>query len=246
METNYFNEKQNRWLFARLGKITASGYHLLTVGGKRPMTEDELAIEKSVKGRRTTVDTLFGEGAMTYLHTLVDEITTGEPKEEVDFKQTEWGKANEMDAIHCFEEVTGLKVEYHGISEPEFISYGDFAGGSPDGKIITPNVSGICEVKCHYNGANHMKKMLIKSVAEFKDKFWAEYCQDQMNMLVTNTDNCYSISYDPRKKDAKLRLKIIRVPADMDWRTDFHERLPKAIDCMADILDGVYKNTYLF
>lgn len=242
---NYFTEAQQRWLYARLGKITSSNWHLLTAGGRRDMTPDELAAEKAAGGKRKTVDTLFGEGAVTYLQTLVDEITTGEPKEEVDFKQTEWGKANEMDAIHLFEALSGLSVDYHGIANPDFIKYGDFAGGSPDGKITTPGVKAICEVKCHYNGANHMKKLLIKSVDEFKDKFWAEYCQDQMNMRVTHSEECYSISYDPRKQDPALRLKVIRVPIDTEWQKDFDVRLPEAVDVIADILSEIKLHTFI-
>lgn len=241
---NYFNEAQQRWLQARLGKITASQCHLLFTGGKRPMTEEELATEKANKGRRTTVDTMFGEGAITYLQGLVDEMTTGEPSEEMDFKQTEWGKANEMDAILNFEEITGLKVTYHGISNPEFFKYGDFAGGSPDGDIEDIREDAICECKCHYDGANHLKKLLIRSVDEFKDKFWKEYCQDQMNMKVMNKTSCYSISYDPRKKDPKLRMKIIRIPIDQEWQTEFEARLEAAIEMMADILSEI--NQHLF
>lgn len=233
--TNYFTEAQQRWLMARLGKITSSRCDVLFTGGKRPMTEDELAIEKAMKGRRTTVDTMFGEGAITYLQGLVDEMTTGEPKEEMDFKQTEWGKANELDAMLNFQTITGLSVTYHGISDPEFIRYGDFAGGSPDGKVNDKKENAIVECKCHYDGAKHMKKLLIKSVDEFKQKFSAEYAQDQMNMRVTRTENCYSISYDPRKIEPKLRMKIIKVPIDKDWQEEFDLRLPAAIEMMAEI-----------
>lgn len=238
-QNNYFTEAQTRWLIERLGKISSSRCSVLFAGGKRPMTDEELAIEKAVKGRRTTVDTMFGEGAMTYLQGLVSEMTTGEPSEEVDFKQTEWGKANEMDAILRFEAITGLKVAYHGISNPEFVKYGDFAGGSPDGMLTDPKESAITECKCHWNGAIHMKKLLIKSAEEFKDKFWDEYCQDQMNMRVTNTKSCYSISYDPRKKDPKLQLKIIRIPIDQEWQNEFDIRLEAAINTMADILSEI-------
>jgi hypothetical protein len=242
---NYFTEAQQRWLYARLGKITASQCHLLFTGGKRPMTEEELAIEKANKGRRTTVDTMFGDGAITYLHGLVDELTTGEPSEEMDFKQTEWGKANEMDAILRFEEITGLKVTYHGISNPEFFKYGHFAGGSPDGDVEDIREDAIVECKCHYDGANHLKKLLIKSVDEFKDKFWKEYCQDQMNMRVIGKTNCYSISYDPRKKDPTLMLKIIKIPIDQEWQSEFDARLEYAIEVMADILSDIKKHLFV-
>lgn len=240
---NYFTQAQQAWLMARLGKITSSRCSVLFTGGKRPMTPEELAIEKAAKGKRTTVDTLFGDGAITYLHTLVDEITTGEPKEEFDFKQCEYGRANELDAILEFQKITGLQVEYHGISNPEFIKYGDFAGGSPDGSIIGEKA--ICECKCHYDGAIHMKKLLIKNVSEFKDQFFKEYCQNQMNLRVTGTQFCYSISYDPRKMNPLLRTKIIRIPVDSEWQTEFDKRLPAAIEVMADILDEINKYTFI-
>lgn len=237
---NYFTQAQQAWLMARLGKITSSRCSVLFTGGKRAMTPEELAAEKLIKGRRTTVDTLLGDGAITYLQGLVDEITTGEPKEEMDFKQTEWGKANEMDAVYSFQAITGLLVDYHGISNPEFIKYGDFAGGSPDGKV--KGQSAIVECKCHYDGSKHMKKLLISSVDEFKSQFKDEWMQDQMNMLVTETESCYSISYDPRKKDPKLRIKIIRVPIDREWQEEFQTRLTAATEMMAEILDGLDKN----
>ena len=236
LDYNYFTQAQEKWLRDRLGKITSSKCSVLFTGGKRPMTPEELVIEKSMKGRRTTVDTMFGDGAVTYLQSLVSELTTGEPAEEVDFKQTEWGKANEMDAVHHFEAITGLKVGYHGISNPVFVKYGDFAGGSPDGEVLTKGEDAIVECKCHWTGSNHMKKLLIKSVDEFKDKFWDEYCQDQMNMRVMNKKYCYSISYDPRKVKQKLWMKIIRVPIDQEWQDEFDERLECAVEMMSDIL----------
>ncbi|MBK7377373.1 MAG: YqaJ viral recombinase family protein [Chitinophagaceae bacterium] len=240
-EQNYFNESEYQWLMAKLGKISSSKCSVLFQGGKRPMTPAELAEEKANKGRRTTVDTLFGDGAVTYLQSLVCELTTGEVAEDRDFKQLEWGKANEMDAILRFQDITGLSVDYHGISNPVFIKYGDFAGGSPDGTILNPYEDAICECKCHWNGAIHMKKLLIRSVDEFKDKFWEEYCQDQMNMAVTGKKNCYSISYDPRKKDPRLQIKIIRIPIDNEWQAEFETRLESAIEMMADINSDIDK-----
>ena len=225
MTSNYFTDAQTQWLMQKLGKISSSNCHFLFTGSRNKKD-------------------LFGEGAITYIQGLVDEMTTGEPSEEMDFKQTEWGKANEMDAIGSFEAITGLHVVYHGITNPKFFPYGDFAGGSPDGDVIEKSEDAICECKCHWDGTIHMKKLLIKSVEEFEQKFWKEYCQDQMNMRVTGKTNCYSISYDPRKKDARLQTKIIRIPINEEWQKDFDIRLDAAINMMADILSDSDK--YLF
>ncbi len=225
-ESNYFNQAQVEWLAARRGKLTSSEIHKIFTGGRK-------------KGE------LFGAGAITYIRSRVDEITSGEVKEEMDFKQTEWGKANEADAIFSFEDITGLHVEYHGISNPKFYPYGDFAGGSPDGEVIEYSESAIVECKCHFDGSKHLQKLLIKSVSEFKDTFWEEYCQDQMNMIVSSKQNCYSISYDPRKLQPELRTKIIRIPLDKEWVTDFILRHDAAVEMMADILSNLGNNLWI-
>ena len=219
---NYFTQAQQDWLIARLGKITASNAHKLFKAGR---------------GKSQ----MFGDGAMTYIYELVDEMTTGVPKEENDYKQTEWGKANEMDAIFSFESITGLHVEYHGISNPVFVPHGDFAGGSPDGEVIEAIEDALTECKCHYDGSKHMRKLAIKSVEEFKDIFWEEYCQDQLNMRASKKTNCYSISYDPRKKIPSLKTKIIKVPYDIEWQKEFDTRHDAALEIIAGMIDNMDK-----
>lgn len=237
--SNYFTEEHDAWLIQRKGKITSSEYWKLTTGGARPMTESELKVEKEEKGRKTTVPTLFGDGAMTYIRSRITEMQSGEPKEEMDFKQTDWGKNNELDAKTHFETITGFTVVYHGISCPKFYSYEDFAGGSPDGEIIEPDA--VLELKCPYNEDIHTKRLLIKTLDQFKKEEKEAWNQLQMNMLIMNKDLGFFGSYDPRRKDQRLMMKIVKVPADLEWIEDFKVRYNAAVEIMADILESTDK-----
>lgn len=93
----YFTAETTNWLLQRKGKITSSEVWKIFKGGRKK-------------------DELFGEGAMTYIRSRVTEMQSAEIKEEVDFKQTDWGKNNEHDAKSHFEAITGFTVIYHGIS----------------------------------------------------------------------------------------------------------------------------------
>lgn len=232
--SNYFNKEIQDWLWQRKGRITSSEYWKLTKGGRRDMTNEELEIEKKSGGKRKTIDTLFGEGAITYIRSKVTELQSSEIKEEVDFKQTEWGKNNENDAVIEFEKVTGLKIDYYGILTPVFIRYGDYAGGSPDFKVKNQRIIG--EIKCPYDENKHTQRLLIKTLDEFKQIETEAWHQCQMNMVVTDTDYCYYASYDPRKVDERLRIKIIKIPKCEDWRNDFEIRYNAAVEMMADML----------
>lgn len=207
------------------------------------MTEEELAAEKAVKGRRTTVDTLFGDGAMSYIRSRVTEMQSGEIGEEVDFKQTEWGKNNEMFGVEEFSYVTGLSVNYHGIASPIFYPYGDFAGGSPDGEV-TGESAGI-ELKCPFNEDIHTRRLLIKTLDEFKEQEYETWHQCQMNMFIMKKDFWYACSFDPRKKERKLRLKIVKMTQCPEWVEDFKIRHEKAIEIMADILFETDKHLFV-
>jgi hypothetical protein len=126
---------QADWLSRRMGRFTASGIHQLFVSGREDMNDQELAEEKARGGKRRTKDVLFGVGAMTYIRTKVAELLTMEVKEESDFKQAEWGKEKEAEAVAEFEAAIKKKGDYYGVVNPKFFEYGDYAGGSPDWEI---------------------------------------------------------------------------------------------------------------
>jgi len=206
MSEHYFQSLE--WLQKRLGRFTASEIHKLFVGSKK-------------KGE------LFGDTANTYICSKVAEILTQEVKEEVDFKQAEWGKANEIDAMLAFEAAKGINGNYYGVGDPKFFPHGEWAGGSPDWE--SKDLIHGADFKCPYNSSEHFKNMLLKSADELKDKRWEYYCQGQMNMLIRGWKLFHFVSYDPRYIDPRFRLKIITVYPDQQWIEEYNERLKAAV-----------------
>lgn len=221
--SNYFTKEQDEWLLKRKGKITSSEVWKLFKSGRKK-------------------DEMFGEGAMTYIRSRVTQMQSGEIKEEMDFKQTEWGKNNENEAKTHFEAITGHSVIYHGISCPKFYPYGDFAGGSPDGEIIEPDA--ILELKCPFNEDIHTRRLLIKSIEQFQEEEPEAWHQCQMNMLIMGKKIGFFGSYDPRRKEEKLKMKIIKLSASEEWQSEFIKRHNAAIEIMSEILFDTDK--YLF
>lgn len=213
---NYFNADTLIWLQQRLGRFTSSEIHKLFVSGKK-------------KGE------LFGQGAMTYIRTKAAELLTMEVKDESDFKQTEWGKANELDGVKSFEEKMGLSGKYYGIANPTFFPLGEYAGGSPDWESEDDGA----DIKCPYNTSEHIKNLLLKSVDDLKAERWEFYCQGQMNMFIRKWKKFHLVSYDPRMIEPSLRLKIITFYPDSEWILEFNERLGAAIELMQEIVSSL-------
>jgi len=215
----YFSN--NDWLMDRLGRFTASEIHRLFVSGKKK-------------------DDYFGQGAMTYIRQKAAEIITCEVKDSIDFKQAEWGKANEPDACRIFEEKLGVKGSYYGIAEPKFFPYGEHGGGSPDWENETEGA----DFKCPFNSDVHLENLLINSIDEYKDKRWEYYCQGQANMLIRGWKQFYAVSYDPRMP-LPLQIKIISFGPDQDWVKEFKTRLQKAGDEKLKMIDALSNRSVL-
>lgn len=250
-QSNYFLGNREKWLIQRKGRITASDFHKLFMGGSRPMTQEELnARPVGPKGglldKRTSVKTMFGEGAMTLIRSKISELTSTEVDRELNgsaiVKSFEWGMTWEGEAVEEFKKRTGLSVIYHGLNNPVFYPYGDYSGGSPDGDIIDEDAG--LEIKCPVDENVHIKRLLIKSVEQFKNEDYEAYCQCQGNMYIMKRKAWYFASYDPRKKDEKLRMKIIKLLPDVKWQEEYEERMSAAVEIMADVLYDTDK--YLF
>lgn len=199
------------------------------------MTEEELELAKASKNRRTTVDTLFGAGAITYIEEKADELLSMEIKEEQNFEATIWGKEKEYEAYRCFERQTGIRGEYYGVHNPQFFEYGEYAGGSPD----WVSEDAVADFKAPYNGSIHIKHMRLKNATELKDKFFDYYSQIQFNMHILNKKKGYFVSYNPRRIEERYRLKIIEITADQEWIDDNEIRLSAAIDELNRIISSL-------
>jgi len=181
------DQRGDEWFRERWGKFTASTFYKLMSSGR---------------GK----DQIFGKVALGYINEKIDEIITSHDVDMGNFagnKATEWGEYWETPAREAFEEKTGLKVDLVG-----FILIEDFFGGSPDGYIKD---HAIIEIKCPFSTVNHTENLFLKDENDFRDAHEDYYIQMQVNMMAMKVDKGYFISYDPRKLQASLKLKIIEV-----------------------------------
>lgn len=200
-------DQYNEWLTDRLGKFTASEIWKLT--------------EKGRGGE------YFGKGAKTYIRQKAAEILTQEPVNggRANISSLEWGSAHEFEACKKFEEVTGLSASYLGGANPKFYDYTAFSGGSPDGLTSDKMV---LEIKCPYNSGEHVEHLLLNSAEDLKDYYPEAYWQIMFNIICTDSEGGYFISYDPRFAEHPLRLKYITIEKDEAAIALLKERLTEA------------------
>ena len=194
-------EERESWFEARRGKFTASRL-------------DDLM--KTGRGK----DERFGQAAIKYIYEIIHAKLTGQDH-QVTSASLEWGIDNESDARILYENKTGRVVKY-----PSFIEFNSFSGGTPDG--ITDD-GGIIEIKCPFNGANHIQCVLENEVPKQYE------FQVQGNLLFTGAKYCDFISYDPRCEDP-LNIQIIRVEPDKEVHELIRSRLEEAREKMIEML----------
>lgn len=181
-------DQQQQWMMERCGKFTASEIHKLMVPGKSK--------------------NYFGDAAESYIRNKAAEVLTMEINNggRLNTYAMEWGNAHEYEAVRRFEEDYKLPVEYFGGANPKFYEYSSFSGGSPDGFA---GEDAIIEVKCPFNSSEHLSHLLLNDEIDIKSYCKEYYWQMVFNMICTNTNQAYFISYDPRFADEKLQLKVI-------------------------------------
>lgn len=211
----YFSN--DAWLQERLGRFTASDVYKIFVGGRKK-------------------DELFGQGALTYIRQKAAEVITQEVKEQIDFKQAEWGKANEAEACERFRSLMGVTGEYFGMANPTFFTYGQNAGGSPDWEDIKELIG--ADFKCPYNSEVHLQNLLFDDIEEYKKERWEYYCQGQANMLTRGWKKFYAVSYDPRFP-LPLQIKIIEFGPDQEWIEEYETRLSAASKLKQSFIDSL-------
>lgn len=256
LNSNYLTVERDEWLACKKGRFSSSDIFRLFSSGYRQMTEEELEarpkkkLKDGTEGKQyeggTTIPVLFGDGAISYIREKIDELISGNPNgleeqypSSSEYKQTEWGNSNEFDGLRRFEVVTGKSIIYYGGNSPRFFPYGDYAGCSPDGEIV--GESALVEMKCPYNTDIHTRRLLYKTIEEFKQKEYQEWCQCQCQMKIIGADYCYFCSYDPRKSYIAQQMKIIKVKANLEWQAEFDLRLNEAIKLMKTMLQDTEK-----
>ncbi len=213
------DQSTDMWDKARLGKFTASEMHRLM---------------SSPKSKEAKESGELSEGAKTYVIEKVAEDKTGE---SIFFENmaTRHGHEHEGAARDLFSKMTGLEIHQTG-----FCSYGENAGGSPDGIFSneTGEKDGIVEIKCPFNSANHFEHILIDSQEYFKANFKEYYWQMQANMMFTGTHKGWFISYDPRvEKD--LQLFTILIQSDVQDMNLIDKKIAAAVKYKNEILNKI-------
>lgn len=204
-------EQNYSWHFQRLGRFTASENYKLFIG------------PKSGSG-------MFGDGAMTYIRRKAAELLTMDVKEEVNSYSIEWGYQYEKEACNEFVKQYGIPGIYYGKENPVFFKYKDDFGGSPDWErdpLIVPAIG--ADFKCPYNSDIHIENLRLKDAEDFKNKRWEYFVQAQCNMLYRGWDIFNFVSYDARFRENKLKMKILEIGADMEFRKELIERQEAAV-----------------
>lgn len=193
IDKSYHIQGSAEWFQERLGKFTSSEMHKLLV-----------------EPRSKTPGEVFGDGAKTYIFQKLNELVTGQVTNiDLSYKDAiAWGHAHEPDAVIMYSQRTGNPVSDCGFEVPVDLNYIEMCGGSPDGLIYK---KGIIEVKCPYNGENHMVNLRLKDEAEFAKKYPKYYAQIQTNLWVTGTEFCDFISFDPRPTAIFNQIKVLRI-----------------------------------
>ncbi len=200
LEVRSAKQGSDRWLEMKLGVISASNAHR--------------AVAKGGTGTRDT-----------YLYELVSEVCTS-VIEELDFKQTKWGKDHEDAARSSFEFSTGQKMT------PLAFVFKDKSfrvGCSPDGVILNANKP--AEIKCPWDTANYIKFLLTgEQKSEWK---W----QNQMTLWVMGADEMDVTHFDPRMK--ALPIHTILVRKDRDMQKKLNDSIPELIHDMDKMLKEI-------
>jgi len=155
----------------------------------------------------------LGVGAMTWVNEIIWEWLTGLPASDFESsKATDWGLEHEAEAIRLYEKATRRKVVRGKFFH---LKGSDLIGCTPD---AVGRGYGL-EVKCPYGGKNHVRTLLSGKVPE-------EY-MDQVDghMWITGKAQCDFVSYDPRPKEERHRLVIVKVVRDEARIQDLAKRV---------------------
>ena len=107
------------------------------------------------------------------------------------------------------------------VSNKRYAAYDDQIGGTPDGYI---GKDGLIEVKCPYNGGNHLQTLLKGEI------YNREYLyQIQGYLMITGRQWCDFVTYDPD------------LPKGLDLSINRIERDESVIEGIGFVLDQVKK-----
>jgi len=227
------------WHHERLGRFTSSRFGDMMKRGKAATKQLRTSLIKEYEQGKITelfyntqlrdienieYQSNFGDACKTYVYEKIGEILTQSVHESGGSAATEWGTDQEVNAVQWYIEKTGIKVEPMG-----FVKFGELAGGSPDGNKV--DVNGILEIKCPFNPSNHIRTLITEQVP-------SKYIyQVHGNIMVTESDHCDYVSFDPRMIEDSLKMVIIRVDRDESIIKEIKDRIHEVSDYMRALIE---------
>lgn len=200
VEARNVRQGTDRWLEIKLGVISASNA--------------SRAVAK--KGTETR---------NTYLCELVSEVCTG-VIEELNFKQTEWGKSHEDAARSSYEFSTSQHMTRLGFVFKD-ISFR--TGCSADGIIAALNKPS--EIKCPWDSANYVK--FLTQGTQKPEWVW----QNEMTMWVMGADEMDVTHFDPRMKARPIHT--LTISRDPEKQKKLDDDIPELIHDMDKMLKEI-------
>lgn len=210
---------EEEWLRQRLGMITGSQF------GKLVKTAGDGFKLSTAKTADDLIYKLAWERLLKEGH-----ISDGLGRMSFSSAATNHGNDFEPMAVLAYQESTGNEVQY----TQSFVMFDSWIGGTPDGLV---GDDGLIEIKCPYNGGNHLKSMLTGEVYD------PEYMyQMQGYMWITGRQWCDFVTYDPDLID-ELQLNVIRVDRDERIIAGIAEVMELVKARISSIMDEVEKRS---
>lgn len=211
----HIKQGTEEWDKMRIGRFTSSEmYRLITP----PKTKEDKEAGK------------LSETALTYVNEKVAETLTGMAKQNSYAYPLVYGKETEAQAIEVFCERTEFIWDEIG-----FVSFGDHAGGSPDGII---NETDILEVKCPYAIDTQVDYLQLTDQWDLMRLKPAYYWQCMSNLLFTGKERAHFVSFDPRYPEKQKIVHIIIKPIADDFQK-ITDKIAKAVEEKLKILKSI-------
>jgi predicted phage-related endonuclease len=172
----------------------------------------------------------YSDTANSYIFEKVAE-RLGAVAPPLNTNELDWGKEQEPFAIEAFERATGWQV-----SKSDFIDKGSF-GATPDGLV---GDMALMQAKCPFKSAIHTKYLTYKTATEVQKNIPHYYIQCVMELLVTEREVNYFVSFDPRLLE-QYRLHYIEIGRDEVFIKKLVQRLKDAEERALDILEKIKK-----
>lgn len=194
------------WLKKRWGKFTASNFHRLMTS----LNKDELP-----------------QGAKTYCMEKAVELLTDCKPDTYISPAMQWGIEHEHEAVDRFMDWLGEPVSACK-DRQEFLTYGDSAGGTPDGIIESSRIG--LEIKCPSSKVHFEYMCNVKNGNSLHIIAPEYYWQCQGLMMITGFPAWFFVSYDPRFVDGNMTLHTAIIERDNDSIECLQFRLDAAIE----------------